>query len=374
MAIDILTPLNQGLAIRGQLDKQEQMRQQQRMRQEQMNRSRESEYYNLNKQRQEAIFKDAESVLTHLNNNQLDKAIGVTSDRIGFINQFGGSPRDAQEIQDLIISGDIDRVKSTLKSVVDVGRQQGFLIDPRVTEANIAKATGDTAEIRSFENLVKKAGLNEDDSKHAARIFLGLESRAVGSSAQTIAKKGTAQEVAQVKATIKQAEKFAELTGTSRAKAIDAGFEQIGKINTNIGNMDRAIQLLDSGAKTGAIEKFLPSVKAATVELNNLRNRLGLDVIGAVTFGALSKGELDLALDTALPTGLDEPELKDFLTRKKQAQEKLRGYLESQIQFFDGGGTKAGFLRNQKAQSGATGQQPTPQKTTNDFTGFKVIR
>ena len=127
-----------------------------------------------------------------------------------------------------------------------------------------------------------------------------------------VAEQGLAKEVAEVKAEIKQAEKFAEMTGSARAKAIDSGFDRIGKINSNISNIDRAIQLLDEGAETGAVEKFFPSVKGATIELNNLRNKLGLDIVGATTFGALSKGELDLALETALPTGLQEKELRDI--------------------------------------------------------------
>lgn len=51
-------------------------------------------------------------------------------------------------------------------------------------------------------------------------------------------------------------------------------------------------------------------------------NQAGLDVISAVTFGALSKGELDLAMDTAVPQNLDEPELRAWLVERADALDK----------------------------------------------------
>ncbi len=54
-----------------------------------------------------------------------------------------------------------------------------------------------------------------------------------------------------------------------------------------------------------------------------LLHQLGLDVIGSVTFGALSEGELNLALNTALPTNLEPTELRKYLVNKKNAQEKV---------------------------------------------------
>jgi len=89
---------------------------------------------------------------------------------------------------------------------------------------------------------------------------------------------------------------------------------------------------------------------------------MALDVVGATTFGALSAGELALAKDVALPTGLDTDELLVFLDKRKAAQQKLRDYYNEQIQFLDQGGTVAGFLRMKEAQGGqATQGQPTQQ-------------
>jgi hypothetical protein len=118
---------------------------------------------------------------------------------------------------------------------------------------------------------------------------------------------------------------------------IDA-FAQLGLVNANIANLDRAIQLVEEeGANTGVIANKLPSWSDATIELKNMQNTLGLDVIGATTFGALSESELDLALQTALPTNLREEALANWLRAKKAAQKKVAGYLTQKAEFFSTG-------------------------------------
>ena len=52
-----------------------------------------------------------------------------------------------------------------------------------------------------------------------------------------------------------------------------------------------------------------------------------------MAFGALSESELELALQTALPTNLSEDALSDWLRRKRDAQDKLADYLTQQARF-----------------------------------------
>jgi len=128
-------------------------------------------------------------------------------------------------------------------------------------------------------------------------------------------------------------------------------FQNILDSRTNIANLREAKRLiLEEGANTGFIVDNLPSWKASTVALDNVKNRLGLDVVGSVTFGALSASELDLALNTALPTNLNEADLVDWIDRKIVAQEKLQNYLYEQATFLaDGDKTVGDWLRKQKA-------------------------
>ena len=128
-------------------------------------------------------------------------------------------------------------------------------------------------------------------------------------------------------------------------------FQNILSSRTNIANLREAKRLiLEEGANTGFIVDNFPSWKASTVALDNVKNRLGLDVVGSVTFGALSASELDLALNTALPTNLNEADLVDWIDRKIVAQEKLQNYLYEQATFLaDGDKTVGDWLRKQKA-------------------------
>jgi hypothetical protein len=146
--------------------------------------------------------------------------------------------------------------------------------------------------------------------------------------------------------------------GDLTAKQVGQAFAQIGKIKTNIGNIDEAIAAIDAGANTGVIASRFPNLTAASIQLANIRNTLGLDVIGSVTFGALSEGELNLALDTALPTTLQPKDLRVYLVNKKNAQTKLAGYLSEQATYLSKkGNTLAGWL--EKVENRGTSVPPT---------------
>ena len=176
-------------------------------------------------------------------------------------------------------------------------------------------------------------------------------------------------------ATIEKAQRFgAKVQGIrsgSREEAKSAAgvakesFKRIGNIRKNMTNLDKGIRLLSEGAKSGAIEKFLPSIRAASIKLDNLQGELGLDVIGSVTFGALSESELLFAKDVALPKGLDEPELKKWMEDKKAAQQKVLVNLEEAAKFLGTpGNTIADFIgikQAEKAASEAASQQQAAQ-------------
>jgi hypothetical protein len=78
---------------------------------------------------------------------------------------------------------------------------------------------------------------------------------------------------------------------------------------------------------------------------------MGLDIVGAGSFGALSESELNFALDTALPTDLDGPQLRDWLVRKKTAQNKLRSELMEASIFLNQGGTVGDLIKAKQTKS-----------------------
>lgn len=216
---------------------------------------------------------------------------------------------------------------------VKVQSAGGQILKGKAAEAAIAAANAEEIKLAKAGKYAQKAGALEAD------IDLGGEAVAVGEVAALQIKMGQEALV---------------------------GME---KIRANIANLDRVIEALDNGAKTGALERFLPNIRASSVELENIRNKLGLDVISVVTFGALSKGELDLALRTGLPTGMDEDALRDWVLRRQVAQRKYAAVLEDlAIYMLDpanakaggGAGGVSGWIAQQKA---AAAKAPAPAAT-----------
>lgn len=121
------------------------------------------------------------------------------------------------------------------------------------------------------------------------------------------------------------------------AKAsVEAGvsaWESYGKLQTSLANIDEAIAAIDSGAKSGLVYNMLPSVTEASAALESAMNRMGLDVVGAVTFGALSEGELKLALATAVPQNLEPEQLRSWLVKRRDAQAKAAAMAADAAQF-----------------------------------------
>ena len=286
----------------------------------------------------------------------------ILEKRIADISAAGGDPSDSQHLLNMPFDQ----------------RQNWIQMKASELDIKMPKSTDDVekgAGQREFESLT--AGLTDEQKEEAVLIKLGISPRAVSSADITIAEsEELTNQIADSKAIIGERKKFGELTGSSRASAIDKGFERIVKIDAAVRNIDGAIEALESGAGVGAIERFLPSFKAASVELDNIQKSMALDVIGSVTFGALSKGELDLAKEVALPTGLDTPQLIEYLKNRKAAQSKLRAYFNEQIQFLDQGGTIAGFLREKERRSSgsipvnAPASTPDQAKPVNSDPGF----
>lgn len=133
-------------------------------------------------------------------------------------------------------------------------------------------------------------------------------------------------------------------------------FDQLGNVKGSIANIDEAIRLIDEGAGTGPVMSRLPSIRSASVQLDNLQGRMGLDVINSTTFGALSEAELRFALSTALPENLDGPELKSWLQRKKASQERLANYLQEAATFLGRpGNSVAEWMDLQRGRGGGGG-------------------
>ena len=160
-------------------------------------------------------------------------------------------------------------------------------------------------------------------------------------------------------------------------------FDRIQPLSTAISNYDEAISAIDSGAETGVVDSFLPSFKKASIELDNVVKRLGLDVVGNTTFGALSESELKFALKAAIPDNLQPQDLKQWLIAKRDAQRKVKARVEEAASFLsEGTNTIKGWIEvdaarqlNAKNRAEAATQPATqpPAQTPSgiQFLGFE---
>lgn len=290
----------------------------------------------------------------------------IANNTAGFIEQMHTAP---QEQQEAMFNAAIDDPRFDIDE-----EDRGLFMDTNARKAIVGKVKGKEyaenffggsdkidlpAETVGFNDLIKD--FTPKQQKTAKLVKAGLKGRAISNAELSAIESGDIKNYSDYKIKQKQAEKFAELSGSSRAKAIDSGVDKIAKIDLGLSNIDAAIEAVNAGAGTGAIEKRFPSLKAASIALDNIQGKMALDVIGAVTFGALSQGELDLARNVALPTGLEGPDLIVHLQDKKAAQQKLRDYYNEQIQFLDQGGTVAGFMRQkERGTSARSNQQQAP--------------
>lgn len=326
-------------------------------------------------ERQQAAAEDLRRAKALLDVGDIAGVRDLASQRVEAINAFGGDPSDTQGILDMAnaaIGGEataIPALRATfdagLRSAVDAGiikEQAKPLSAPGRVQADIAAGfltpeaaaeAGVSLGQQEFESLI--ANFSEEDKTRARQIKAGIVPRTQTPQIQMIGgvphkfdrntgtmvpvtvsgEEVTAETVAASEAAIEQATTFAGKTGAARADALAANRKAIDDARGSIRTISRAISAIDRGAGTGPLESLLPSFKEATIDLENSMNRMGLDVISSVTFGALSKGELDMALATAAPPNLDEGALRDWLSRKSDAQQKLVDYSMEFMRFLD---------------------------------------
>lgn len=160
-------------------------------------------------------------------------------------------------------------------------------------------------------------------------------------------------------------------------KTMEAGFSawnDYNKIQGSIANIDEAIAALDNGAKSGIVYNMLPNVTEASASLKNAMDRMGLDVIGSVTFGALSEGEMRLAMETAVPRSLQPAELRNWLQRKRDAQEKASRTLADAAMFLTVPGNTINDWIAKNRGSGSSSPSSTGGDGWQDMGGVRIRR
>lgn len=177
----------------------------------------------------------------------------------------------------------------------------------------------------------------------------------------------------QQKREVKTTQEKAQATAAEKKRT--EFYDQYETIQKNINTLDEGISIIEKGLAEGKdlglgpIRRFFPAWGAAAQRLKNVTDRMGLDVVSSVTFGALSEGELKMALRTAKPPDLKGRELVQWMRDRKDAQEKLAAYLSEAANFIgspkEGGGinTAADWMKYvENRKKGLEAQQKTTER------------
>lgn len=113
---------------------------------------------------------------------------------------------------------------------------------------------------------------------------------------------------------------------------------------------------------------MFPSIKNSTILLDQSMKAMGLDIVGAVTFGALSKGELDLAIEVGMPN-LPPEALKKYLISKRAAQVKLQNEIRQAAVYL---GTPGNTIAKYMKMMEDAGQYEKESKTITTSSGATI--
>ena len=166
---------------------------------------------------------------------------------------------------------------------------------------------------------------------------------------------------------------FQKKNAILRSDMIKLSGESMSKIKQNLANYQIALDALDAGeggiAISGRISQFIPDITAAAQSLRTAKSKLGLDIIGSVTFGALSEGELKLAMDTGLPDdNLSPVELRKWITDRMDAQRKALSAVNDTLRHF----TNQGSIKDYYTDIvGIDNGQSTAQSDDDDPLGIR---
>jgi hypothetical protein len=249
------------------------------------------------------------------------------------------------------------------QSIIDMNRTSG--VGGNTVPANIQYmeylAQNMTQEERD-KMLLIRAGLEAPAANAQAKDIGGVPHvfdpvSQIWSPAEVAGQTITAKTVGQNKGTITDMDTRAKGKATMSMKVLEGASIKIGIIDNNIANLGRTRELLDNalgeGVNTGPIISRMPRFDDGAIELLNMQAQLGIDLLKSVTFGALSEKELEFALDTVMPIKMKGPALSDWLKRKEDAQQKLRGYLIEQIAFLNAGGSLPDWIAKVEADAAA---------------------
>lgn len=225
---------------------------------------------------------------------------------------------------------------------------------------------GKIVTLRTGETFVMTSGGEKLTGKEADEYIKLAQDGELSYQERLNAAKETGRQ--EVKLTFAQRMEKAKAEGKELIEWASEVRKKRDNILATIRGYEAALKALDNKAESGRVAKLIPTTTAQTQLLESARQQLGLAVIGSVTFGALSEGELQLALDTALPSDKLNPEqLRAWINERLEPAKKLEVALLQTADYLAGDDASIqGYYRDflgidpNTVQTGSTGASPSP--------------
>ena len=276
-------------------------------------------------------------------------------------------------------AGETRLLQSTTNMTVEALKKAGrddlaqlVIANPELAKDALKEASG----LRGTKSGMQTSGVQFDGKTGQAYV---VQSDPNSGDIKRVEIEGTFGTTPQQKAEIEQKTRLAEQDIQAARDRGVAVFAQMQSVDSSIANLLRARELVNTGeAASGIVSQFLPSFNAATAELRQIANTMGIDIINSATFGALSEAELKLALSTGLDITLEGPELVKFVDKKVAAQRKVRDELFRQAKRLTSNIGYSQFIREFTPSSPSSTQDAPPPVNAvtpppTQFEGFEVI-
>ena len=140
---------------------------------------------------------------------------------------------------------------------------------------------------------------------------------------------------------------FDKQNAKQKAETVKATFEELNRTAKSMALYDQAIAEIDAGAKSGAIQKFLPSMRESSIRLDNVADQLGLNILSTFK-GSQTEKELVVSFDIAVPKSLDEDDLREWLVDQKEKQQRAAEILREAVNHFESQGSFTGWLEKRE--------------------------
>lgn len=352
--------------------------------------------------RREAMLKDGRTALLLGSQGKWGEAQGLLQNRMDLVNQLGGDPSGTASMLRMVQEGRHDEALMELKTADDMAVMNGELpamggrehtpseIEKLHTYRNSlpdgseqqkqvdavigSKISSQGPHASAKTHVWDNGTLMQVMSDGKRRVFGPDGTEVFGDDAKDVLKDARDEQVSHAGAKTQATE-----GAKSTAKAAADAYESLAPIRKYTSNLDRAIMAIDKGANTGTVMSKLPSIRDASKELDSAMRSIGLDIVGMVTFGALSKGELDVAMADAVPQEMDPPQLRAWLIERRNAQRKIYDYaLDAAMFMSTPGNTMNDWMRAQEeslrsavAPGPASSAPPTSSSQGVKFLGFE---